>query len=379
MREPLVFPLALAFAGISAAFSPSSAALEFRSFESLRRAQPRAVVKSAPPGLRGFRFSRLASPAALKPLPAAQVPGRDLIEARPLNESQTLPKDSARQDLARAAGQAAASREFAAVSGAVFDGSRETPAAVRGPFTPTLADLRYGHGLRYFVLRAQGRIEPHRKGLFKNRVEKLRAYASVPAAAAVTAFVGIRYLTEFLPSALSDALGIVGQYYLNDFLSPIGLAAAGYLIALGVCLRQYKKTPADERDGALTRTAAIVLPLIAMAGGMAHEAMQSELFKAVAGFGMPGSFQAGDFAAYAAGGLASLLLTALLWRPYANRTGPRALGLSVAIAFAAAAFFILCKAVAGLSLGAGVAVVVGASLFGGAKLLQSIRSLHGNP
>jgi len=225
-------------------------------------------------------------------------------------------------------------------------------------------------------LRSQGRIEPHRKGLFKNRVERLRAYASVPAAAAVTAFVGIRYLTEFLPNALSDALGIVGHYYLNDFLSPIGLAAAGYLIALGICLRRYRRSSPDERDGALTRTAAVFLPLIAMAGGMAHEAMQSDLFKAVAGFGMPGSFQAGDFAAYAAGGLASLLLTALLWKPYANRTGPRALGLSVAIAFAAAAFFVVSKSIACLSLGAGLALVVGASLLGGAKLIRSIRSLH---
>lgn len=256
-------------------------------------------------------------------------------------------------------------------SGSIFDGSKNQEA-----HDLEATPQSYGHSARYRLLRQNEKISAHRKGLFRERAEKQYAYGSVAAASSLSIFTGFRYMTEYLPSAITSFFGIWGQYYLNDFLTPIGLAAAGYLIALKLAHKDYVKTAPDLRDGDLVREAAAKLPFYGVLGGWTHEFMQSDLFAGVAGFRLPGSFYPGDLIAYLLGGLAGAFLLSALWKPYANREGRQARDKNLRIGVAAAAAFVLPRLIAMVSIQAGVAIVWAEFIGLGILLIAGLRALH---
>ncbi|MFH2201650.1 MAG: hypothetical protein ABIJ96_00900 [Elusimicrobiota bacterium] len=167
-------------------------------------------------------------------------------------------------------------------------------------------------------------LSRHRWGVFGRRAEKKTAFFSLMGAAAAAYTLAWRYLHEGVAGGLVEqAMGMFGRYFVNDFLTPIGVTAIGYLIAVGWAFARYRRMHPDERSGRLVRTAMLELPVIAAGLGMLHEIMQSPLFQSVFGFAMPGSFHPGDIIAYFLGGIAAMFMGRLLWKPFGSRASKR--------------------------------------------------------
>ncbi|MFH1725406.1 MAG: hypothetical protein ABII00_12415 [Elusimicrobiota bacterium] len=351
------------------------------------------------------------APAAASPITAVrtvssvqaltEAKAKSAIASSPMFQAVAASRD------ASAGKTAAASRtsgeSFAASSGALFDGSAAREGQVAPAGDSVLSETgrgisESGRGIKLDASRSPAgahdqddavdakrklidRISRHRWGLFARRSEKGYALLSLMGAGGAALFTGWRYLTAGTGTFIDHVLGVKGLYYFNDFITPLGILAAGYLISVAWSLRRYRRMHPDERSGRLVRTAITELPLFAVSGSLAYEVMQSGLFKSLAGFGIPGSFSPGDVVAYLAGGALAVMLGKALWVPYGSRRSKRRkpvppfiTGLQVGIPAALALYAaILLKS---LDPGFALAMLAIAAVIGPLMIYAAVISLH---